>query len=103
MAKRIKPTRPTRLFLKEWREHRGLTLEQVGDRLGVDRAVVQRYEANERKPLAEQLDDLAYALGCRPKDLLRPPSDNQDFFDDIPADVRDQAIAYAKGLLDGRK
>jgi hypothetical protein len=44
-ATRIGPRRPRRIYLAEWREHRGLTQKALGDRLGVtDMTVSAQYK-----------------------------------------------------------
>lgn len=45
--------------LKELRENRGLTQDEVADRLGVERATVSAYERNLGFPRAEKLEKLA--------------------------------------------
>jgi transcriptional regulator with XRE-family HTH domain len=73
MVTRIDPRRG-RLFLKEWREARGLTLQQVADRLEVDRSTIQRHETNNRRLTTDHLTQLAAALDCEPQDLWRDPT-----------------------------
>lgn len=72
MVTRIGPKRG-RLFLKEWREARKLTLQQVADRLDVDRSTIQRHEKEARKLTTDHLAELALALECEPQDLWRHP------------------------------
>lgn len=72
MGKKNKP-RPT--FIKEWRKHRGLTQEQLGDRLGLTQATVARIEQGKIAYTQPVLEAMADALRCEPADLImRDPS-----------------------------
>lgn len=78
-----KPTRQRRRhFIKEWREHRGLTQEQVADRVGIAATTWGRIE-NGKSPYSQDfLEEAAYALNCEPWDLLnRDPSKEGEVYD----------------------
>jgi transcriptional regulator with XRE-family HTH domain len=62
-----------RLFLKEWRKFKKLTLEKVADRLDVAAATVSRYESGKIKLSVEQLIQFADAIGCEPDDFFHDP------------------------------
>lgn len=53
------------------RKAAGLTLEQVGERCGIARQQVWRYEEGQRTPSALALRKLALALGVSADSLLR--------------------------------
>lgn len=75
---RVKRPKRTRLrhFIKEWREHRGLSQEQVASRLQISRENYGRIEAGKVPYNQDFLELAAYALACEPADLLmRNPSD----------------------------
>lgn len=48
-----------RTNMVHWRKHHKLTLEEVGERLGVTHATVSRWENGEHEPGAATLDKLA--------------------------------------------
>lgn len=50
--------------IKELREARGLTQNQLADRVGVCQAAVGKWETSAAYPAAEKLPRLAAALGC---------------------------------------
>lgn len=68
-----------RNFIREWRDHRGLTLEQLAER--IDRSVgqVHKIETGKNAYTADTLAAIAGALGCTQADLLsRPPQAKED-------------------------
>lgn len=74
MPTRIGPHRiPRRIYLAEWREHRGLTQKQLGDRLGISDMTVSRWERTARKLNTAVMDALAEALSIEPEDFYYPP------------------------------
>ena len=59
-----------RNYLKAWREFRGLTQEQLADKVGTDKAVISLLE-NEKRPLSSTwLRKFATALETRPGHIL---------------------------------
>lgn len=110
VPRRIFPRRHPRLFLREWRDHFGLTQTQVGNRIGpsgVTAATVARWEAwaaegggEERQPGINALAAYAEALGIPPADLYRHPDrpSADDLLRGQPAEVVDYAIRMIKGI-----
>lgn len=74
---RPKPApRYRRTFIRQWRLFRGLTLEQIADRIGTTHATLSRVERGLQPYSQALLEAVADALGCEPADLLvRDPSD----------------------------
>lgn len=76
MPVRIGPRRPLRLYLAEWREHRGLSQEDLGRRLGpngVSDVTVSRWETGKRQPDLNAQAAIAEALDIDVMDLRRHP------------------------------
>jgi transcriptional regulator with XRE-family HTH domain len=73
MPSRIVPKIPPRLYLKEWRELRGYTQEELADRAGTTQSTIGKYERGERRPDIDVLAAIAEALDLRADDLLRDP------------------------------
>lgn len=81
MVTRIGPAKPFRHFLKEWRQKKGLTQQQLADRLPVGddgkptgKDQVSRWERNERGMTMDVQAALAEALNLSsPGDLFRDP------------------------------
>ena len=53
-----------------WREHRGMTLQELGDRCGVSNAAISQVETGKRSPSVELLKKLAAELGVAADDLI---------------------------------
>jgi transcriptional regulator with XRE-family HTH domain len=67
---------PARHFIRSWRKHRGLTLEQLAERVGVTHGALSQLERGEVNYTQPMLEALAYALMCSPADLVvRDPTD----------------------------
>lgn len=52
---------------------KGLSQEQLAERMGIDRAYISGIERGLRNPTATTIWHLARALGIEPADLLQPP------------------------------
>lgn len=65
--------RHTPLYIRDWRKHRGLTQEQLGEKIGLDGSQVSNLERGMRGYTQETLENIAAALGCEPTDLFYPP------------------------------
>src|SRR5437868_6880266 len=65
-----------RTFFKEWRQHRGLSQEQLADRLATSVASISRIESGTQPYTQDVLEALADALRTDPASLLmRNPDD----------------------------
>lgn len=92
---RIGPRKALHLFLAEWRLEKGLTQQELGDRMNKSDVTISRWETGKRKPSDKAKADLAYALGLDdPVDLYRDP--NRPSADALlrgqPPEVIDQAL-----------
>ena len=99
---RLRKREYRRTFIREWRKHRGLTLEQLADRIGTTHASLSRIERG-RQPYTQGLfEAIAEALGVDPADLhVRDPSDPDGIWSigDLAKPVqRRQIIEIAKTL-----
>lgn len=101
MLERIGPKRPTRHFLREWREKKGLTQEQLGQRVNSGKDQISRWEKGGRSLKLDTQYALAYALGIEPEDLLRHP--DKPSIDALlrtaPPETRKQVIEFIDFLL----
>jgi transcriptional regulator with XRE-family HTH domain len=65
-----------RTFFRHWREHRGLTQEQLAERLETSVASISRLESGTQPYTQDVLEALADALGTDPASLImRNPDD----------------------------
>ena len=58
--------------LREWRERRGYSLRELGERSGVNFATLSRIEAGKLSPTVGVLVKLAKALDIHPADFFPP-------------------------------
>lgn len=72
--------------LKELREQNGISQTKLGNYLGVTRATICRYEANERMPDLETLKNIADYFGVT-VDYLLGRTDNPQFTNTAPETV----------------
>lgn len=91
-----------RIFLREWREHRGLTLVQAAERVGVTHGFLSKVERGKRNYTQELLEALAEAYRTDPASLLmRNPTDPEgiwSIWDQIPPSERPRAIDVLRAL-----
>ena len=66
---RLKSKRP-RHFIREWRQFRGLTLEQLAERIDVTHGALSQLERGIINYTQPTLEALAFALQCEPADLI---------------------------------
>lgn len=102
MVTKIHPRRPRRVFLAEWREHRGLTQKQLADRLGCDVMTVSRWELQKVAISTDALAALAEALSgdMEPEDLYHhpdKPTPNQ-LLRGQPAEIQEQALSIIRAI-----
>lgn len=83
MGNRVRPKNFRNLRIKEWREFRGLTQEQLAERVGVRNTTISRWELyhpdkkDTRAPSVLEQLVLSEALDIEPADLHRDPYDRQ--------------------------
>ena len=66
-----------RLRLRYWRERRGYSTRQLGERAGVQFSTIHRIESGRMSPTVAMLVKLAKALGIDVRDFFPPPTRRQ--------------------------
>lgn len=101
MVARIGPTRPTRHYLKEWREFRQLTQQQLAERLDTGKDQISRWENGGRSMSFEVQCALAEALSISPADIFRDPlaPTADDLLRQATPDQKEMALTFIKTLL----
>lgn len=98
MANRLKPFRRT--FIRQWREYRGLTLVQLGERIDMSEAMLSMLERGQRGYAQETLERIAEALNTDPASLLmRDPTAAEaiwSIWDNASPAEREQIVELAK-------
>lgn len=97
-------------IIKQRREELGLTLEQIGDYIGVGKATVQRYESGEIKNLKQEtIEKLSEILKVTPSYLMgwqeKKPNAFVDRFgdEDFSDEELDEIENFIKFLKSKRK
>jgi transcriptional regulator with XRE-family HTH domain len=102
-----KPPRPAPEFLRKWRLYRDLTLEQVGNIVGVGPQAVHKWETGKSPVELETLKLLAQVYGTSPAGLLFDPEDPAiseqvrqavELMKRLPAETRDLWIASGRAM-----
>ena len=76
LARMVKKRAYKKTYIREWRLYRGLTLEQLADRIDMTASHLSMLERGQRSYMQETLEAVAHALQTEPASLLmRDPSD----------------------------
>lgn len=68
-------------YVREWRKFRGLTQEQLAERIGIDKGYLSKIENGKRRYDQPFLEAAAAAMSCEPADLIiRNPIDSQSMW-----------------------
>lgn len=100
-----KPGQPGH-YIRQWRKHRGLTLEQLAERIGMTHQNLGKIERGKVAYTQPLLENLADALRCEPADLIvRDPSAPEglwSIYDQLTPVQREQGMDLLK-VIAGRK
>lgn len=107
----VRMTRERRFFLRQWREYRGLTQQELADRTGRTKGYISNIERGESRYNEDVLEELAAALLCESWELIgRDPTAEDDstsgivdIWDHIPAGNRQQARQILETFTDKKK
>jgi transcriptional regulator with XRE-family HTH domain len=92
-----------RHYIKEWRLHRGLTQEQMAERVGIDKSYLSKIENGKKRYDQPFLEAASEVLACTPADLIaRNPADPDGIwalYDKMTAPQRAQATEVFKALM----
>jgi transcriptional regulator with XRE-family HTH domain len=93
-----------RHFIRRWREHAGLSQEQLAEAIGKERSYVSRIENGRRRYDEQFLEATALALNCSIVDLIaRDPVDPEGLwaiYDRLSPKHRRQLVEMAKIFLE---
>ena len=104
---RIGPKKPFRVYLKEWREHCGLTQQQLADRLETHKGTISRWEGKSRQLELQTVVAICEALGIPPGAIFHtPPVKGQATVEDkiaaAPDDIREETSRFLDFKLSQR-
>lgn len=66
--------------LKLWRKHRGLTQQQLAERVGTSKGHISDLEAGKKAFVQDMIELLAVALNTTPGQLIEIPPEDADAF-----------------------
>jgi transcriptional regulator with XRE-family HTH domain len=91
-----------RQHFKAWRKYRGLTQEQLAERIGIARSYLTKIERGDRRYDQPFLEAAADALRCEPGDLImRDPTEAEGIWsvwDTLTPPERVRAVAVLRAL-----
>lgn len=91
-----------RHYIREWRKHRGLTQDQLAERIGINRAYLSKIESGKRRYDQPFLEAASEVLNCQVADLIiRNPSDPDgiwSIWEQLQPAQRTQVVEIAKTL-----
>lgn len=97
-----KPQRP-KYFFKEWRKYRGLTQEQLAERIGTSTPSISQLETGKQGFTDKTLEAFAQALNCTPADLLmRNPTDPEapwSIWETLEPAQREQTLRFLNSFV----
>ena len=95
-----------RHFIRQWRKYRGLTQEQLAERIGIARSYLTKIERGDRRYDQPFLEHAAEALRCEPGDLvMRDPTTAESLWsvwERLTPPERAQAVAVIEALSRAR-
>lgn len=100
-----KPRKLRRTYFREWRQFRGLTLEQAAERLEIDFTTLSRIERGLVPYSQGLLEAAALAYRCEPWDLLNVDPSKEGRVIDLTQLLKDadpQTVAEIVGFARGR-
>lgn len=82
------------ILIREYRTRLGLTMKELGDKVGVSEGAISLYELGKRKPNYEMLLKLSEALGTDVNHLL-----GKSLYDELHRITEDEDEAYVNRLM----
>jgi transcriptional regulator with XRE-family HTH domain len=105
-----KKTKLVRHYVKQWREYRGLTQDQLAERVDRSRGLISQIEGGITDLTEDMIYALADAMNCAPWDLLRVNPLKEGLVVDItdalrgkPAEIQAEALGFVRGLVNSSK
>jgi transcriptional regulator with XRE-family HTH domain len=91
-----------RHFIREWRKHRGLTQDQLSERIGIDKSYLSKIENGKKRYDQPFLEAAAEVLRCEPADLImRDPTASESIWsiwEQLQPTQRSQLVEIANTL-----
>lgn len=98
MIARLQPQQIRRIYLREWREHLGLTQEAIAAELGTDKGTVSKWENQKRTINLNMLMELSRVMGIQPGAIFYPPT--RPSLDAMVSGLPDEAFDQARKIVE---
>lgn len=85
--------------LKEARTGKGMLTREVANELGIDQALISKFETGGRKPTREQLVKLAAVYGINEKDILIPWLGEKIAYELLGEEYGNEALLLAEDIV----
>lgn len=102
--------RRVRHYVKQWRQYRSLTQEQLAERVDKSRGLISQIESGETSLTEDLMYGLADAFNCAPWDILRVNPlmegtvvDITDSLRGAPENIQAEALGFVRGLVARRQ
>jgi transcriptional regulator with XRE-family HTH domain len=93
-----------RQYFRAWRAYRGLTQDQLAERIGIARSYLSKIERGDRRYDQHFLEAAADALRCEPANLINidptGPDSLWSVWEQLSPPERKQAFAIIKAIRD---
>lgn len=84
-------------FIKEWRQRKGLTQEQLATRLDTNKGQVSKLERGDQRMNDYWILGISEALGISPGDLLTPP--DRPTLDDLLREASQEQVSKIRDIV----
>ncbi len=80
----------SKTYIRAWRKHRGMTIAELADAVGISEGSLSRIETAKQGYKQEFLEKAAEVLGCTPAQLIAtPPTEADAHADEIPENIKE--------------
>lgn len=100
IARAAPKPQPRRHFVKQWRKFKGLTQEQLAERIGVTPGAISQLEMGRVRYTQNMLEALADEFGCKPGDILNVDPTKEgamwSIWENLDIATRNQVVEIAR-------
>lgn len=96
------PRRPSKVYLKEWLEYRGMSAEHLAGKINASKSVISKLANGRQRYNRDWLEKIAWGLDCEVAHLFRPPESSvaDDLLAKMTPETRETAIRVLSDLAE---